>query len=291
MIEIYRDTTERVYLTLYQGSNPVDADVNPSVVITDVTAGDVLFTGVATREALGVYYVVPPSQESSKMLRIDWTYTIGGEANSPSQYVSIVTPYALPDEIRSFAPGMESADIDDLKEVERTVRGVIDAYCHQTFDYERGKTYQAYGRNAATLVLPKRLIRLTSVYQGLTNLSNYVQAHPGSHYTLGRTYPANAIKADVNDLFTSRRFFSENTAFSVTGDWGWEYVPSEVNQAAKLIIKARFCDEDAYRERWIDNIRNADWRMEFLRTGNHTTGSADADALLNMYRNLNWQVL
>lgn len=79
--------------------------------------------------------------------------------------------------------------------------------------------------------------------------------------------------------------------FKITGDWGYKTVPANVKEAARLLVNDYACSEIAYRDRYLESIRAADWRLQFSSSAWEYTGNARADQLLSEYVILDWAVI
>src|SRR6478609_4235924 len=78
--------------------------------------------------------------------------------------------------------------------------------------------------------------------------------------------------------------------FDITGDWGYKTVPAPVKEAARLLINDYACQEAIYRDRYLESIKAADWRLQFSSRAWEATGNARADQLLSEYVILDWAV-
>lgn len=79
--------------------------------------------------------------------------------------------------------------------------------------------------------------------------------------------------------------------FEITGDWGYKTIPAEVKEAAKLLVNDYACMEIAYRDRYLESIKAADWRLQFSAQAWEATGNVRADQLLSEYVILDWAVI
>lgn len=79
--------------------------------------------------------------------------------------------------------------------------------------------------------------------------------------------------------------------FKITGDWGYPSVPNPVKEAARLLINDYGCREAAYRDRYLQSMKAADWRLQFTSRSWEYTGNVRADQLLSEYVLLDWAVI
>lgn len=85
--------------------------------------------------------------------------------------------------------------------------------------------------------------------------------------------------------------WKQDYPFQITGDWGYKSVPAAVKEAAKLLVNDYACSEAAYRDRYLESIKAADWRLQFSSRAWESTGNARADHLLSDYVILDWAVI
>lgn len=79
--------------------------------------------------------------------------------------------------------------------------------------------------------------------------------------------------------------------FTIKGVWGYERVPEAVKEAAKLLVNDYACSEALYRDRYLESIKAADWRLQFSSRAWEYTGNARADLLLSEFVLLDWAVI
>lgn len=79
--------------------------------------------------------------------------------------------------------------------------------------------------------------------------------------------------------------------FDITGDWGYKTIPAAVKEAAKLLVNDYACSEIAYRDRYLESIKAADWRLQFSTRAWEYTGNVRADQLLSEFVLLDWAVI
>lgn len=281
----------------------------------DRTQGKVVAEGVAEEVSYGgmtqtgrYYYLITPSLSSKpRTLQIRWEYTVGGVKREGNKTVFINVPYVSLEQLRTVKELNDYSD-EELVVMERMVSKIIDVYCGQTFGYEIETTKTAFGTNSDFLWLPARLWKLDEV----TILDDYVSVlrNPEGDI-IGKDFDSRSVREYVvldNDnpwrirnrrnidyitlsITESRNFFRDGAIYAVTGNWGYPYVPIQISEAAKILVKTYFYDDATYRERYITTIRAGNWRMEFQATGDETTGSANADMLLTAYKNINAAVI
>lgn len=300
MKELLVNQVNKVYYNLFvQGTlTAPTGSVKVSVVKDAVTLVD---KATATLVATGQYsYVVPttavhPTTSAvidltsiEGILTIIWYFTISGTSMVISEEYVIVTPYVNWIDFRDPSitdVAVQQQKYADFLEAERVSRLVIDTYCGQTF----GKiqtTYAIEGLGQEGLNLPRRIIVLDSVkwFTSTTRPGEIIGATTNTWeitatgWQIRRPYPRTLSVIE----YPSR--FKRNTTYNVAGLWGWESVPTAVEEAAKIITADYLCADHKYRDRYIDAVKSGDWQIKFAIEAWNGTGNATADALLTDYR-------
>jgi len=205
-------------------------------------------------------------------------------------------------------PELNEFSDQEIINMERMVSKFIDSYCGQSFSYEIAKTKTSIGPGSDYLTLPSRLWQLDEV----TILDDYITIVRDSEgNVIDRDYSQRSILPyvvlDYDNPWTirnrrnidyvsmseisNRHLFKNGAIYAITGNWGYQYVPHKVTEAATILVKLYFFDDANYRDRYLTEIMAGNWRMKFRSTGDETTGSANADVLLSAYRNINAAVI
>lgn len=269
-----------------------------------------------------VYYGNPESATSTSITakipyratKIDSTlemvvkFVVDGFQETVTKSFDVVTPLLTLDEVKGILSD-DPADTTTARatDIERRVRIAIQTYTGQVFAPYSG-ILTVYGNNDTGLRLPRPIVTLESVnFSGKTAtvLSNYTYLIKGNGMYLEAPSPLfwdikDAPPDEVQDLFTNsvtssgpifapRSNFSYNNfnskiAYDIKGVFGYANVPIDVQQAARYLVNDYGCDESLWRDRYIDNIRAADWRFQFRAAAFDGTGNVQADQILEGYR-------
>lgn len=306
MIEIYVDTSEYIDLKLYQGDERVNAELNSvKITITDRDTG----TALVTQEAVSAsgtdssgkevysYLIDLGVTTAPRKLKAVWEFTIGTSEGKKVENIEVVVPYTTPEEIRSANPSLATTPVDELKEMERRVRHIIDNYCNQSFDYVDGKVLNLLASGGDILTLSQRLRNLYYVKRGELYLYNSVDGtelvtfYDDSPFMIVKTdtfnqyvHPFNTDrKRDITRHYRGSHIFDTGAMYEVKGDFGWEYVPNEVNLAATLLVGEYFCSDSSYRRKNIWWAKTEQFELRFNKELLATTGNIDVDLLLMDY--------
>lgn len=90
MDQVLRNTAATVTVTFYNGSSPVDADADPTVVVKRADGTTLLSTTATNEPDPGVYSVIIPAQSSLNILTLVWTGEFDGTEVSIESIVEIV---------------------------------------------------------------------------------------------------------------------------------------------------------------------------------------------------------
>jgi hypothetical protein len=298
MIELYENEPEVIRKRFYRGGQTLDLEDLSYTIVDEL--GNVVDSGEAEESVetpgLFVATVAPLSsyeEEVHKSYKVIWVYGIAGDSvYEQTETIALVRPYARYEEIVSDHPQIaEQYTFDEIRNMERRVRMIIDTFCGQSFNYEPDKTITVAGTVGNSLALNHRIIRLTGMWANFGEITSFVSVSPGGTWMLRYNGPSGYvpyrdIKRDIGPgmgLEFMNQFFRGDTIYTVTGDFGWEEVPPMVNQAARLLVWDYFQPESEWRRKNMDNLRAADWRFEVATAPITTTGNIDADLMLSNY--------
>lgn len=281
MTEIYRDN--QAYMSLnVAGASAVSAVIE--------RGGSIVLS--VTGESFSVPFSI---YGYDGQFTVRWLFTVDGSLQTRSETHEIVTPYVSVAEIRDSLN--LPADITDEKLVktERVVRKIINKFVGSGF----GKYYatkSVLGKGDEQLALPERLVSIDTVTGPYLNptLNFYELRGDGRYIAATSVYPegdwvfTNVIAAPDWD---ARHMWKENVRYSISGVWGWEDVPTEVTEAALILIEQQLCPDSEYRNRYIEDVNYADSRLSFNGRAYNGTGNVIADQLLSDFIRLPFTVI
>lgn len=247
------------------------------------------------------------------------TFTVDAQQFTKTVPFDVVTPYLTLTQARAILDDTTLTDAE-VMEVEQAVRYIINAHCGQSFG-KRTKDVVVVGAGETALALPERLMEITglktlsavlnpsatwiiadgwylkkkyydavssidntSVYwdgQGLYDFGTFPDEAPhGMGLTPDRFGHGEIISAPGS--FSGARW-KDDYPFTISGTWGYAAVPLPVVEAAKLLLNDYACSEQMYRDRYLESIKSADWRLQFNEQAYLHTGNVRADQLLDNY--------
>lgn len=280
---VLTDATGDVRVTVSRaGTKVVDNQLATAPTGTDGTYQYVLPTStIVDTETI-------PVTTAEGLLEVTWSFTLSGNTLSVKEYYAVITPYCAWDYFAPVAPAT-TPTYNDYLECERVSRFIINSYCGQEFGQEY-TTYAVEGHGTNSLQLPRPLITLDGVTWtdyttsrsgeviGLS--SDYVWEIVGSGWTIRQQPYARRI----DPIYNRESRYIRNRTYNVAGLWGYKAVPTEVEEASKILVADFMCKEAKYRDKYLDNIKMGDWRIQFASGAWDGTGNAKADDLLKDYR-------
>jgi hypothetical protein len=216
------------------------------------------------------------------LLTIVWS-TTGFERK---QRVEVVTPIVSLSQLKPLFDGEHKTDVE-LAELEQTVRVFIQAYTGQTFGYFVGT--KSVTTKLGRAVLPTRINSITGVTGGTLRAS-------ADGFTLYAVPTAQNVPStiealdDLIDGYSHVIYAPGNTArvvdatYAVTGEWGYDFVPDEVVEAALLLANDFSQNETIYRDKYLQSIKIQQDTITYHPGAFRGTGNARADLLLGKYK-------
>jgi hypothetical protein len=301
-MEIYRNDTANIDLKV-----PVSA-VDGTFEVIAYEGDTAMHTFPAPTQIPGGYRVTLPFSlvSNDRKLDVRWKFNYLQDSQTKTyEYsvgVDVVTPYVTLDEIKEAIPEATTLTDNELKRLERRIRGVIDRYTGQYFGRYVG-TKSVIGAGDGQLKLDARLIRLDNIsganvlYEAPGVSASGFYAVRGDGWYVGVSNPTpdgdyvfqNVIRDP--DSMWARPEFKDNVVYQVSGTWGWDEVPAEVKEAALILCEDEICPQAEYRDRYLKSISGDGWRYEFTPNAYYGTGSVIADQLLEKFRSFSMTVI
>lgn len=290
-MEIYRDTTSTVTLE-HPVTGPLTADVYRG---DEVISANQAVTSTAGKHTTTIDWNLT---EYDGQLKIVWKKT----GFSRVTWVDVVTPIVPLSELEALLDDVAESDRYDAEAV---VRRIIEVYTGQSFGKFRG-TKDIAGNDSTRLALPMPLLSFTEMTDSvlsyepssfrITGEGWFLGQAPGAWWTIKDAPPEEVLDQFSDGVIYApgtikKRDFSYTSVYTITGDWGYESVPYPVIQAAKMLISDYACQDSSYRDRYLESMKAADWRIQFTQAAYDGTGNLKADQLLEPYRLVNMVVI
>lgn len=175
---------------------------------------------------------------------------------------------------------------------ERHARMIIQNYTGQKFGPYVDKTLEIQGDGGDSLALPLRMTVLKSINSNFgRDITDLVELYPGEPSIIKRAYRFRGsvyhdVKRDLS--FDNVGMFDSRYKFEVNGDWGWEYVPPEVSEGAKILIDDWYGNDDIsdMRRRGVVQSQLGDFMIKLNADQWGSTGNNMVDNMLAGYVNM-----
>lgn len=247
----------------------------------------VLASPTVTSPSTGTYsFVMPPNLiEEECELEVQWSFTVAGHTMVISEPYKIVTPYCNWEYFKT------TTTYDKFLESERIARYLIDSYCGQVFGKE-STIVKTEGSDNNSIRLTRRLLELDDVTW--TDLwyapgTIVVPDYPLDSWEIaadGWILRTPRSRVSIDPAYSPSYSFKRNVAYFIEGLWGWYAVPTAVEEASKILTANLLCQDQKYRDKYLDTLKTGDWNIRFSPLAFAGTGSATADDLLLDYRML-----
>lgn len=306
MHQIVRGTTELVELEIFTQGEPSSADGNVVVSVTDADYyTEVGSGGNATATSIpGKYtFKLDPSYTSlNRVLKVRWDYTIDGTPTYSEDFLEVFTPYASVSQIIDhYEFGTRPQDLNYIshKEIvaaERVARYQVDSYTGQSFGRLWGDQ-EVFGYDSDAIQLNERMLSISKLYANGELVIDYTQNPSvnsfGCDIELTTTHKAIRIvnpgysviyEGQMNPVVLSPGKFRNNTRYKVYGEFGWAYVPQDIQYCTIKLVGNILSKDAQWREKYLKKIDLSE--ISFEMAGGAFTGTGDVivDAILDNYR-------
>lgn len=249
-------------------------------------------TLLLTHEWGGVEEISAPSStlawtpNSIGVFRLEWHEST--ELVS-TEFIDCYVP--ILDEQQFIAESGLPIDSQQFARIERTARLLIQNFTNQKFGPFTAQSMVLQGDGGNSLTLPTRITRIISIEDSFgTDIAEYVVIYPNEPTIIHRAPPFTSsfdrdIKRDV--LWHSHELFKEELSYAIKGNWGWEYVPPEISEAASILITDAIGGSDIadMRNNGVIEAQIGDFKMRLNADQWGTTGNSKADTMLSGYVN------
>lgn len=240
------------------------------------------------------------AEERNLLLHVE--FTIESNTYDKKVTLNVATPYL---ELYELEQILENDNEDEAWAIEAAVRHIINAHTGQEFGVSE-EPMTIVGNYENVLGTTRPIIRLDKLVED--GIAVYDRSVPqGTDWFLGKDgytvtgdgwyvkrpqYGVNSIKADRGNYYSSNPIkapswhdnsFVNDVTYEVHGRFGYEEIPPEVVEAAKLLVNDYACEDSMYRDRYLKSVRSADWRIEYAAGAWVATGNARADLLLGPF--------
>jgi hypothetical protein len=259
----------------------------------------------------GSTFNITLDQETSaydRKLRIELQVIDSSSYTEDEIYASIIRPYATTTELAehsgleivSSSPGFNQITQAELVKLERRARLYINSKISDDFTF-RYKTVGTLGQGADVLFIGQRIesfdkiIKDDEVIYDITadpeiNLLDFPFAVTNGKNSLKVVWEGeNIIEWSDTSVINSAGYFERNSLYLIRGEYGWKYIPNDINLATLELVNDMLCSDFNYKNRGIKSVKNDAYAVEFI-PGNGI-GSVLVESLISQYNRFDlWAV-
>jgi hypothetical protein len=223
-------------------------------------------------------------------------------------YVSLVRPYATATELAEHAgltivgsnPGFGEITQAELTRLERRARLYINSKISDDFTFKY-KTVGTLGQGSDVLFIGQKIesfdkiVKDDEVIYDTTedpeiNLLDYPFAITNGKNSLKVVWEgANIIEWSDTSVINSAGYFERNSLYLIRGEYGWKYIPNDINLATLELVNDMLCSDFNYKNRGVKSVKNDAYAVEFV-PGNGI-GSVLVESLISQYNRFDlWAV-
>jgi hypothetical protein len=300
MTEIYINNAQYVYLDIYGAT----AAGTPDAILISYNYGGTTSAAIpvslsATAPA-GVTQrwsaKIPTSaSDEEKTLTVQWDASISGSNVVQTEGFDVVTPYAMPAQFAgryglSLDPQSPNyMSYESIVGLERTARKIIESYVGISFG-KRRKSLTAYGANTDVLSLGEYVASVDKLYENGVlvwtadgSVDDFGYSVEVSDTGQGIRIVNNGFNIEESEpgAFMPPGKFREGYRYDVLGLYGFQYVPTAVNEATLILCNDLLGKDATYRSHYMAEVAVRDWSFKFDSQAFNGTGNAVVDQLLS----------
>lgn len=281
MIEVERGKTKT--LTLKTSGTATGVTIGLKYDWGDVIRADTAASGSGTSFS---YTLTEADTNTCGVVKVTWKYTMSSIGYTKDEYIKVFQPYSNSASFFADFPELETEFGDSFVVAERRMRQVIDTYCGQEFQAIPGKVLILDGSGSDVLHTHYRVNTITQVLRdNVDDLTELVEKHPESDFHIRRRRNTVGTKEYLEPAYSgdAGKFFRPRRTYYIKGDWGWLYVPTNIEEASKILIADYFNQDSDNRRHNVIFTGVGPVQTNYRGDLVGTTGNVDADVLLMDY--------
>jgi hypothetical protein len=284
----------------------VDADTGDSVQSGSATSLGSLNFSVFFDETKVAY---------DRNLKITFTNIAAGGSNTDVFFASIVRPYADPSKIASeLGLTIVSSVTDSFTQItqakieswERLARLYINSFTSDRFNVKRQKQ-EVFGQDSDVLYFSERVWNVYKIWEDdavvydqtvvpAVNLFDYpLEINSTNHMVKalvnGNTDVINEYSDYSKAVLSDPGIFAKHSKYKVDGEFGWKYVPQEIEMATILLANEYMCSDNVYKNRKVSAIQTDAYSVRYSESAFVGSGNTIIDSLLMPFKRIDLGVI
>jgi hypothetical protein len=299
------DSTLTIPYTAVAGTTVVE------YVLTDLDTQEQFASGNAVSAGSNVWNIVLSKEQAKYDRDAKLSLTIGnGTTEVEENYlISIVRPYATATEIAaaleltitSNPTSGNQIKQSTLERLERYARTYIDTNIDR-FYFEK-KYVNGYGQDSDAINFTDQVKSIYKIYEDelimydttaspqLNEFELDLVISP-SKYQIKMVEPGEEINEWVQTrILVAPVAFKKNKDYKFYGEFGWEFLPNDINYATILLVNEYLCTDFNYKARGIASVSNDSFNVKYSETAMSASGNAYIDSILAPYKKLDFMAV
>lgn len=277
----------------------------------DLDTQEFIQGGKGSLQSPAIYNITLNTDSTSydRNLKIEYVTTTASGATNDIQYVSLIRPYVSFNRLIELGDinipslGNGSASAAKLLRLERLARLNINAALGFNF-YKEKRSVTVYGNNTDILELPDSLYRIDTIYEDDILIYERDNETYQLEFPLEVSLSSRRIKiinSSINNketlefpkfsVFYYDGLFKKDYAYKIDGVWGWDYVPSEIEEATALLVSDYLCNDFNIRNKNISQLTNDSYDIKYNTNSATGTGNLLVDNLLSPFKESRYMVI
>jgi hypothetical protein len=264
-----------------------------------VQSGTAALTASANNPSSSMGWTATLTSDSAaydRRVKIEWIQTTASSASAIFEYATLIRPFATASRIRTLADIENTTTDATLVKNERKARYFLQAHTGTDFTKEY-KSLVVYGNNSDILSLPTPLIRLDKIYED--DILIYDMVSTASVNEFDFNLETSLSRTRIKIINTEDEFeravqefpevhvlpydgvFKKDCQYKITGIWGYQYVPNEIEQATALLVEDYLCNDFNIRNKNISKLSNDSYDLTYASNAGTGTGNLLVDKLIS----------
>jgi hypothetical protein len=294
MIEYLRSDNSETQITFTAASGVTSVIFE----IYDLDTNDFVQSGTAASGASSVFTgtLTQVSSTYDRNLKIEWISSTASGASSTINYASLMRPFVTVTRARATADIASTETDATIKTLERKARMFLQSHIGIDF-IKQYKSIVVYGNDTDILTLSEPIIRIDKVYED--DILIYDSISTASVNDIDYAIEPSTSKMRIKIINTQNEFerdvlefpdfsilpyngtFKKDKQYRITGIFGYQYVPNQIEQATSLLIEDYLCNDFNIRNKNISKLSNDSYDLTYAGDSAQGTGNLLVDKLIS----------
>lgn len=278
-----------------------------SFTLTDLNTQEEFASGDASNSTATQWSITLTKDQAKydRPAKLSLSIDSSGVLTEENYLIKIVRPYATASEIATAleltivqsnpASGSEITEAK-LERLEKYARSYIDTNIDRF--YFENKYVNAFGQDSDAINFTDMVKSISKIYEdelivydtsaSLNEFELSLVISP-SKYQIKMVDPGDYVHEWVQtSVLPSPIAFKKNRDYKFYGEFGWEFLPDEINYATILLVNEYLCSDYNYKARGIAAVSNDAFNVKYSDTAMSGSGNAYIDSILSPFKKLDF---